>query len=138
MPDPIPPPAAGRPEEALELLAQALSDGDLEAALAQYEPAARLAAWPPGRQEATRSALTCFMALRLPLTVQIGTVLRADGVALVSCARRTAGIGPDGEEVEYRGLGAAVVRAQPDGSWRIAADAWALDRGALPGTEVPL
>ena len=35
--DPIPPPAARQPEEALELVSLALSDGDLEAAVAQYE-----------------------------------------------------------------------------------------------------
>ena len=34
MSDPIKPPAARQPEEALELVSQALSDGDLEAALA--------------------------------------------------------------------------------------------------------
>ena len=46
MPDPIKPPAARRPEEALELACAALSDGDLEAALAQYESTAMLARWP--------------------------------------------------------------------------------------------
>ena len=141
MPDPIPPPAARQPAEALELAAQALSDGDLEAALAQYEPGARLLTWQPGPEQGIRGALTCFMRLRLPLAVRIGTVLHGAGVALVSCARRTAGTGPDGEDVEYRGLGAAVVRAQPDGTWRIAADVWALDRGVpaeTAETEVPL
>ena len=137
VPDPIPPPAAARPAEALELAAQALSDGDLEAALAQYEPGARLLTWQPAPEEAVGSALTCFMGLRLPLAVRIGTVLQADGVALVSCARLTAGTGPDGEDVEYRGLGAAVVRAQPDGTWRIAADVWALDGGAHNAPGIP-
>ncbi len=32
----------------------------------------------------------------------------------------------DGEEIKHRGNGCAVVRAQPDGTWRIAADAWHL------------
>ena len=133
MSDPIPPPAARRPQEALELASQALSDGDLEAALAQYEPGAQLVTWRPDcPQGEVRSALTCFMALRLPLAVQIGTVLRAPGLALVSCERHTVGTGPDGEEVKYRGHGCAVVRAQPDGTWRIAADAWHL------GPEIPL
>ncbi len=45
MPDPIPPPAARRPHEVLELVSLALSDGDLEAALAQYEPGAPLQPW---------------------------------------------------------------------------------------------
>jgi len=131
--DPIPPPAARRPQEALELASQALSDGDLEAALAQYEPGAQLVTWRPDcPPDEVRSALTCFMALRLPLAVQIGTVLRAPGLALVTCERHTAGTGPDGEEIKYRGHGCAVVRAQPDGTWRIAADAWHL------GPEIPL
>ena len=124
MSDPIPPPAARQPAEALELAAQALSDGDLEAALAQYEPQARLVTWRSGADSEARSALSCFMALRLPLAVQIGAVLRAPGLALVTCTRQTAGTGPDGEEVKYGGHGCAVVRAQPDGTWRIAADAW--------------
>jgi len=138
VPDPIPPPAACQPAEALELAAQALSDGDLEAALAQYEPGACLLTWQPAPAEGARSALTCFMALRLPLAVRIGTVLHSAGVALVTCTRHTAGTGPDGEDVEYRGLGAAVVRAQPNGTWRIAADIWALDRGAPRPAGIPL
>jgi ketosteroid isomerase-like protein len=133
--DPIQPPAARRPEEALELASQALSDGDLEAALAQYELTARLVTWRPQAASTgggVRSALSCFMELRLPLAVRIGTVLSAPGVALVICERRTVGTGPDGKRIRYRGHGCAVVRAQPDGTWRIAADAWHL------GPEVPL
>jgi ketosteroid isomerase-like protein len=133
--DPIAPPAARRPEEALELVSQALSDGELEAALAQYEDSARIRTWqasPGGADEAVRSALTCFMALRLPLAVEIATVLRVPGLALVICQRRTAGTGPDGEQVSYHGNGCAMVRAQADGSWRIAADTWQL------GAEIPL
>src|SRR5215470_19610369 len=40
--DPISPPAARRPEETVELVSAALSDGDLEAVLAQYERGAVL------------------------------------------------------------------------------------------------
>ena len=127
MSDPIQPLAARQPQEALELASQALSDGDLEAALAQYEPAARLVTWLKASEDGgLRDALAGFMALRLPLTVRIGTVLPAPGLALVLCERHTAGTGPDGEEIGYRGTGCAVVRAQPDGTWRIAADAWHL------------
>ena len=143
MSDPIKPPAARQPEEALELAAQALSDGDLEAALAQYEPEARLVTWRRPQTSAddeVRSALTCFMALRLPLAVQIVTVLRVPDLAMVVCERHTAGTGPDGEEIKYRGHGCAAVRAQLDGTWRIASDAWHLGTEDLlaghPGTEV--
>jgi ketosteroid isomerase-like protein len=122
--DPISPPAAHRPEEALELVSQALSDGDLEAALAQYEDTARLVTWLSAGDEACDAALSGFMALRLPLAVRMGTVLRGAGLALVLCERRTVGIGPDGEQIKFTGCGCAVVRARPDGTWRIAADVW--------------
>jgi ketosteroid isomerase-like protein len=134
VPDPIKPPAARRPEEALELACVALSDGDLEAALAQYESMAMLAHWPRRAASADRDirgALTCFMALRLPLSIRIGTVVEADGLALVACERQVSGTGPDGEQVALSGRGCAVVRPQDDGTWRIAADAWQL------GAELP-
>jgi ketosteroid isomerase-like protein len=127
VPDPIKPPAARRPADALELACVALSDGDLEAALAQYESSAVLARWPRRAASADRDirgALSCFMALRLPLSIRIGTVLEAGGLALVTCDRQVAGTGPDGEEVAWSGRGCAVVRPQHDGTWRIAADAW--------------
>jgi hypothetical protein len=149
--DLIRPPVARRPEEALELVSQALSDGDLEAALAQYEKGALLAYWPqcqprgddpPGTPRGTRyhdngnedvgQALASFMALRLPLSVRITSVLESPELALVICERRVAGTGPDGEQVRLNGHGCAVLRPQPDGAWRIAADAWSV------GTEPPL
>jgi hypothetical protein len=45
-PEPIEPATADKPAEALRLVCEALSDGDLEAAVALYEPGA---AWPPCR-----------------------------------------------------------------------------------------
>jgi len=150
VPDVIEPPAARRPEEALELVSQALSDGDLEAALAQYEKGALLAYWPlclsrgddpPGTPRRAidgegdgdvRSTLACVMELRLPLSVRIATVLETPELALVICERRVAGTGPDGARVQLSGHGCAVLRPQPDGAWRIAADAWRV------GAELPL
>jgi len=131
--DPIKPPAASRPEEALELVSQALSDGDLEAALAQYEKDALMAGWPPlGAPGEADQVLAGVMALRLPLYVRISQVLRGPELALALCARRIAGTGPDGERVWFAGHGCAVLRPQPDGAWRIAADAW-----RVSGTELP-
>jgi ketosteroid isomerase-like protein len=126
MSDPIKPPAARRPEEALELVSQALSDGDLEAALAQYEKTALLTYWPSviGHDSDVRETLTVFMALRLPLSVRVVIVLESPELALVVCERRVAGTDPDGEPVRLTGHGCAMLRPQPDGSWRIAADVW--------------
>lgn len=130
MPDTIPPPSARRPEEVLELVSLALSDGDFEAALAQYERGALLRPWA---REASRDGdsvgdmLLCLMELRLPLSARVRAVLPARGLALVLGERQMAGRGPDGQRVQLSGLGSTVVRQQPDGSWRIVADAWCLD-----------
>ena len=140
MSDVIEPPAARRPEEALELVSQALSDGDLEAALAQYEKGALLACWPQAvnGDGDVRSTLSRVMELRLPLSVRIASVLENPELALVICERRVTGTGPDGEQVRLSGHGCAVLRPQRDGAWRIAADAWrvgaelALDPPGIP------
>jgi ketosteroid isomerase-like protein len=140
MRDPIAPPAARVPEEALELVAQAFSDGDIEAALAQYEDAAQLLpwAWPVNTSEDLRTIMARLMALRLPLSVQIQAVLQARGLTVAVCERRIAGIGPDCEKVQLTGHGFAAIRPQPDGTWRIAADAWCLEPAIpLDPPEVP-
>lgn len=127
--DPIGPPAACRPEEALELVSLALSDGDLEAALAQYEPGALLRPWitEPAHPATVRGLLTGLMAWRLPLAVTVCAVLPAGDVALVLGRRRMAGRAASSRPVQLSGLGSTVVRRQPGGTWRIVADAWRLD-----------
>lgn len=129
MPDPIGPPVASRPAEAVELVSQAISDGDLEAALAQYEAGAVLRPWaddPGGDTDGVADGLTRLMDLRLPLSVRIRAVVPGDGLALVVGEWHIAGTGPDRERIQLTGAGATVVRRQPGGSWRIAADAWRL------------
>jgi limonene-1,2-epoxide hydrolase len=130
VPDPIAPPAASQPVEAVELVCLAVSDGDLEAALAQYEAEARLRPWahhPDGAADQIADILRELIDLRLPLAVRISAIVAADGIALVLSERRIAGIGPDRQWVQLSGSGATVVRCQRDRRWRIAADAWNLD-----------
>ncbi|HEY6278068.1 MAG TPA: hypothetical protein VIX86_17240 [Streptosporangiaceae bacterium] len=129
MPDLIAPPAAQQPAEAAELVSLALSDGDLDAALAQYEPGAALRPWAAGAERGDgglRATLTSVMDLRLPLSARVLAVLPAGDLALVLAEREIAGSGPGGAPLRFRGQGASVVRRQPDGAWRIAADAWCL------------
>ena len=128
MSDPIAPPAARWPLEAAELVALAVSDGDLGAAVAQYEPGARLRLWADDRAAdgTVREMMASLMQLRLPLDTTLVAVLPAKGLAMLVCERRIDGTGPDGRRVRLRGTGCTVVRPQPDGSWRIAADAWQL------------
>jgi ketosteroid isomerase-like protein len=129
MPDPISPPAAHRPEEVLELVSLALSDGDLDAALAQYEHGALFQPWAAGRGQngdGLRESLAYLMGLRLPLSAAVQAVLACGDLALVLGQREIAGTGPECTRVEYTGLGSTMVRRQPDGTWRIVADAWCL------------
>ena len=78
------------------------------------------------------------MALRLPLYLRISSVLEGPELALVICERRVAGTGPDGERVWFSGHGCAVLRPQPDGAWRIAADAWRVETELPPDPpEIP-
>lgn len=113
----------------MELVSQAFSDGDLDAALAQYEPSAQLKPWahPDGTGNGLRDFMRELMDLRLPLSLRIGETLRVAGLTVVMCERRIAGIGPDFEQIRLRGYGFAAVRPQADGSWRIAIDSWCLE-----------
>lgn len=128
MSDPIVPPAARWPSQAPELVSLAVSDGDLGAAVAQYEHGAVLAPWADDHADGytVREMMSTIMLLRLPLETRLLTVLSADGLTMLVCERRIEGAGPDGKQVRLRGVGCTVVRAQADGAWRIAADAWCL------------
>jgi ketosteroid isomerase-like protein len=130
VPDPIAPPVASRPAEAVELVSLAVSDGDLDAAVAQYEAGAVLRPWARdlgGDKDGVADALIQLMGLRLPLSVRIRTIVPGDGLALIVGERHIVGTGPDCEPVQLSGAGATVVRRQPGGSWRIAVDTWRLD-----------
>jgi ketosteroid isomerase-like protein len=134
MPDPISPPAARRPEEVLELVSLALSDGDLDAALAQYEDGAAFQPWAAGGPNGAslRESLAYLMGLRLPLSATVQAVLACGDLALILGQREIAGTGPDRTPVEFTGLGSTMARRQPDGTWCIVAEAWCL---AGPGRE---
>jgi len=126
--DPISPPSARWASQAPELVSLAVSDGDLGAAVAQYEPAAALRPWADDRIDdgTVQETMSDIMGLRLPLDTRLVAVLAADGLTMLVCERRIAGVGPDGALVRLHGVGCTVVRPQRDGSWRIAADAWQL------------
>jgi ketosteroid isomerase-like protein len=126
--DPIRPPAARWASQTAEFVSLAVSDGDLGAAVAQYEPAAALRAWADERADggSLEQTMSDIMQLRLPLDTRLVAVLPAEGLTMLVCERRIDGVGPDGVPVKLRGVGCTVVRPQRDGSWRIAADAWQL------------
>jgi ketosteroid isomerase-like protein len=134
VPDPIAPPTAQSPPEAPQLVSLALSDGDLGAAVAQYESDAVLRPWTGNVGSAdnekdcctVRETMTRLMDLRVPLLCRVLAVLPANGLTMLVCERSIDGFGPDGQRIALRGVGCTVVRLQADGAWRIAADAWCL------------
>jgi len=132
--DPISPPAARWPSQAPEFVSLAVSDGDLGAAIAQYESTAALRPWADERADSrsVRRTMQEIMRLRLPLDTRLIAVLPADGLTMLVCERRIDGLDPDGVLVRLRGVGCTVVRPQHDGSWRIAADAWQLSDNGTP------
>ena len=126
-PDLIEPPAASQPAQALTLACAALTAGDLEAAVALYEPEAVLS-WGPDRaavgQEAIRQVLAGVMNMRLPLRCRAGNVLLTGNLALITGERSMRGTGPDGVAIALAGPATLVVRRQPDGTWLTVADEW--------------
>ena len=81
--------------------------------------------WAEDRADGTvRQNMTKIMHLRLPLDTRLLAEVPADGLTMLVCERRIEGVGPDGKPVRLSGVGCTVVRAQTDGAWRIAADAW--------------
>ena len=119
---------AYKPEEADKLLQKALlQDGDLDAAVALYEPDAVFVV-PPGR------VVTGHAAIREVLQGMIGAnatgsldsvtaVESVDGtVAVTRTKGTTTSPGPDGKPVSVPFHSVEVVRKQPDGTWLIAID----------------
>src|SRR5215813_13513526 len=75
------------PEDADRLLCEAISGGDLEAALAFYEPEARLVAEPGNvvtGTEAIREVMSHFLALRPTLTLEKVTAVQAGDIAMLA------------------------------------------------------
>jgi uncharacterized protein (TIGR02246 family) len=109
----------------VQQLSQRLSDGDLEGALALYEPDATFVP-QPGRAvyglDAIRSALTGFVRLRPKMTGEIQKVLVAKETALVINKWTLEGTQPNGTPITMGSQSADVLRRQQDGTWRVLID----------------
>jgi uncharacterized protein (TIGR02246 family) len=116
---------ATSPEQAIQQFSQHLNEGDLEGALALYEPDATFVP-QPGQAisglDAIRSALTGFVTLRPKMTGEIQKVLEAKGTALVINKWTLEGTQPNGTPITIGGQSADVLRRQEDGTWRVLLD----------------
>ena len=116
---------ARTPEECDELVGKALMEGDLEAALALYEPGASFVV-EGGKivsgTEAIRQVLSGFIALDLKIDKQEVTAFQSGDIALTSNTYAATVNGPDGNRTSMTGTSAEVVRRQPDGTWLFVID----------------
>jgi ketosteroid isomerase-like protein len=116
---------ARTPADVDRLFAEAISRGDLDAALACYEAEAALVPQPGQVVRGTaalREAAGGLIALRGPLAITVEEVVEAGELALLRSRWTLRGTGPDGQPVELAGAGAEVMRRQADGSWRFVID----------------
>lgn len=113
------------PVETVNALVKALNRGDVDAAVAQYEPGASLVVQPGVVATGTialREALAGFAALKPAITTEAYKVIEAGDIALYCSRWRLRGTDPAGNAVQMGGRSSDVLRRQPDGKWLIALD----------------
>ena len=119
---------AATPEDVSRLIASAISEGNLEAALALFEPDATLVMPSAvGGAAATglpalREALAGFLSIAPTLSVHPEKTFVAGDTALLVGAWTLKGRAPDGREIDIAGRHSDVVRQQADGSWLFVID----------------
>ena len=117
---------AHRPEECDLLLMEAVKRGDLDAAVALYEPDATFVVSPDQvviGHAAIRGVLQAMAANGTGSVESVTVVPSADGsLAITRTKGYFTGPGPDGKPVTTPFHSVEVVRKQPDGSWRFAID----------------
>jgi len=112
---------ASSPQELHQLIAAAVSSGDLDAYLALYEPGAALVKQAGGvalGADAISTEIAPFLALRGQLRVTTANVIIAGEIALMHSLGAFSGVAPDGSAIEVPEHPAVeVARRQADGSW---------------------
>lgn len=113
------------PADVDRLFAEALTAGDLQGALAMYEPDACFeeSAGIVARGHAEiETALARLIELKPKLDCYEIDVVENGDLALLRARWTFTGTGTDGEQFELRGRSIEIVRLQPDGSWLFTID----------------
>ena len=118
---------AQKPEECDLLLFEVIETGDLDAALALYEPDAMFVVSPDHivtGHAAIREVLKGMIAAKGAGRLDGVTAVRSadDSVAFTRATGSSTSPGLDGKPVTTTFHSIEVVRKQPDGTWRIAID----------------
>jgi ketosteroid isomerase-like protein len=122
---------ATKPEELHPLISAAVTNRDLEAYLALYEPGAALAKQRGGIAVGSaeiRAEIAPFLAVRGTLTVKTAGVVASADIALLRSRGAFSGVAPDGSPVEVPEHDAhEVARRQADGTWLfVVNDPWSV------------
>jgi uncharacterized protein (TIGR02246 family) len=117
---------ARKPEECDLLLIEAMQKGDLDAAVALYEPNATFVL-DSGEvitgQAAIREVAQSYIALKPKFTQEVTALLSGDeDLALTSSTWSMSGTDADGKPFTGKGKSLEVVRRQADGMWRFVID----------------
>jgi len=117
---------ARKPEECDILLSEAIHKGNLEAAVALYEPNASYVL-DSGQvitgQTAIREVFQSYLALKLKFTMQVKVVQSGKGdLALTGTTWSVTGIDENKKLFTASGKSAEVVRRQADGMWLFVID----------------
>jgi uncharacterized protein (TIGR02246 family) len=115
-----------KPEEVLEVVAQAINSGDVDAQMAIYEPDAYFN-FEPGQGpvtgiQAIREAFTGFLAMKPNITMKLISCNQAGDIAVIRNAWHLTCTGQDGNPMEMTGQTVSVLRRQPDGNWLVLVD----------------
>jgi uncharacterized protein (TIGR02246 family) len=114
------------PEDVLDLVAQAINSGDVDAQIALYEPEACFH-FEPGQAassgiQAIREAISGFLAMQPKLTLEAISLNQTRDITLIRNSWHLTATEPDGNPVNMRGQTAVVLRRQPEGNWLIVID----------------
>jgi ketosteroid isomerase-like protein len=116
-----------KPEEVLEVVAQAINSGDVDAQMAIYEPDAyfNFELGPEGPVigiQAIREAFTGFLAMKPNVTLKLISCNQAGNIAVIRNAWHLTCTGQDGNPMEITGQSVSVLRRQPNGNWLVLVD----------------
>jgi len=117
--------SAGNPTDPDRLLAERLAAGDVEGAVALYEPTAVLLredGTSAVGHEAIRKEFASLAPLKPRVDMGTYTVVTSDDLATVSHDFTGTGTDANGKPVSFKGGATEVVRRQKDGSWRFVID----------------
>jgi ketosteroid isomerase-like protein len=115
---------ARKPEDLDIMIGQFINAGDVESALALYEPGAAFVVEPGNvvtGKDAIRRVMVDIVAMKPTITIEAKAVESGD-IALLYGSWSLSGTDPDGGAVSMTGSSREVARRQPNGDWLFVID----------------